>query len=186
MLAFAVSGFTAYTVFAVLPKILTDHAGASIELAAIALTTFSIMGMPMSLVIPNLAVRPGWSGRLIVFAGVSGAVGFLGLAFVPALAPIVWTVLIALNTLTFSMSLALIGARTATHQMATELSGYVNTVGYLIAAIGPVVVGAVHEITDSWFVPLIVLAVFATVLLPAAAVLAKERTIEDELRDAGF
>jgi CP family cyanate transporter-like MFS transporter len=59
-------------------------------------------------------------------------------------------------------------------------------VGYLIAAIGPVVVGAIHELTDSWFVPLIVLAVFATVLLPAAAVLAKERTIEDELRDAGF
>jgi len=186
MLAFAVSGFTAYTVFAVLPKILTDHAGISVELAAIALTTFSIMGMPMSLVIPNLAVRPGWSGRLVVFAAISGAIGFLGLAFAPGLWPLLWTVLIALNTLTFSMSLALIGARTATHQMATELSGYVNTVGYLIAAIGPVVVGAVHEITDSWFVPLIVLAIFATVLLPAAAVLAKERTIEDELRDAGI
>jgi len=186
MLAFAVSGFTAYTVFAVLPKILTDHAGISVELAAIALTTFSIMGMPMSLVIPNLAVRTGWSGRLVVFAAISGAIGFLGLAFAPGLWPLLWTVLIALNTLTFSMSLALIGARTATHQMATELSGYVNTVGYLIAAIGPVVVGAIHEITDSWFVPLIVLAIFATVLLPAAAVLAKERTIEDELRDAGI
>jgi len=186
MLSFAVSGFTAYTVFAVLPKILTDHAGVSVELAAIALTTFSIMGMPMSLVIPNLAVRPGWSGRLVVFAAISGAIGFLGLAFAPGFAPLLWTVLIALNTLTFSMSLALIGARTATHQMATELSGYVNTVGYLIAAIGPVVVGAIHEITDSWFVPLIVLAIFATVLLPAAAVLAKERTIEDELRDVGL
>ena len=181
MLAFAVSGFTAYTVFGVLPAILIDYVGVTAELAAIALTVFSIMGMPMSLIIPNLAVRTGWSGRLIVFAAVSGATGFLGIAFLPGVWTIVWTVLIALNTLTFSMSLALIGARTATHHMATELSGYVNTVGYLIAAAGPIVVGAVHELTDSWFIPLLVLALFATVLLPAGAVLARESTIEEEL-----
>jgi CP family cyanate transporter-like MFS transporter len=181
MLAFAVSGFTAYTVFGVLPKILIDYVGVTAELAAIALTVFSIMGMPMSLIIPNLAVRTGWSGRLIGFAAVSGATGFLGIAFLPGVWTIVWTVLIALNTLTFSMSLALIGARTATHHMATELSGYVNTVGYLIAAAGPIVVGAVHELTDSWFIPLLVLALFATVLLPAGAVLARESTIEAEL-----
>lgn len=181
MLAFAVSGFTAYTVFGVLPAILIDYVGVSAELAAIALTVFSIMGMPMSLIIPNLAVKPGWSGRLIVFAAISGATGFLGIALLPGVWPLLWTVLIALNTLTFSMSLALIGARTATHHMATELSGYVNTVGYLIAAIGPIAVGAVHEITDSWFIPLLVLALFATALLPAGAVLARESTIEEEL-----
>lgn len=180
-LIFAVSGFTAYSIFAVFPQIVIEYVGRSPEEGALALTVFAIMGMPMSLIVPLLAVRRGWSSRLVLFAAASGLVGFLGLAFLSQVSPVVWAVLTALNTLTFSMSLALIGKRTATHQMATELSGYVNTVGYLIASLGPVVVGAVHEIAASWLPSLLVQAVFATVLIPAAWVLGRENTIEAEL-----
>jgi len=94
-------------------------------------------------------------------------------------------VLTGLNTLTFSMSLALIGARTATHQMATELAGFVNTVGYVVAGLGPIVVGALHEITGNWIASLIVLTVFSAAVLPAYWVLGKERTIEFELEEKG-
>lgn len=182
-LTFAVSGFTAYSIFAVLPQIVMEHSGRSAEEAAVALTVFSIMGLPMSLVIPILAVRRGWSFRLVVFAGIVGASGFLGLAFLTSVSPVIWAVLTGLNTLTFSMSLALIGKRTSTHQMATELSGYVNTVGYLVSSLGPVLVGALREIAGSWLPSLLVQAVFALVLLPAAVVLSRENTIEQELAE---
>jgi CP family cyanate transporter-like MFS transporter len=185
MLIFAVSGFTAYTTFGVLPQILRDHVGSSPEQAALALTVFAILGMPMSLVIPNLAVRSGWSGRLILLSATSGLVGWVGLLFIPAIPPVFWAVLTGLNTLTFSMSLALIGARTQTHQMATELSGFVNTVGYLVAGFGPIVVGALHEITGSWVTSLVVLMIFSICVLPAYFVLSKERTIEEELEAKG-
>lgn len=180
---FSVSGISAYSVFALLPPVLIDQAGQSPAEAALALTIFSIMGMPMSLTIPMLAVRQGWPARLVIVAAVSGASGFAGLALVPALAPVLWTVLAALGTLTFSMSLALIGARTHSHQMATTLSGFVNTVGYTVAASGPILTGALYELTGDWRPSLFVLAGLSLVVVPTAAVFARNAFVEDELAE---
>ncbi len=180
-LIFAASGLSAYSVFALLPPVLKDQAGATPAEAALALTLFSIMGLPMSLTIPLLAVRPQWPSRLVIVAAVSSVSGYLGLVFVPALAPLVWTVLAALGTLTFSMSLALIGARTRTPHMATNVSGFVNTVGYLFAGIGPIVTGVLFQLTGRWEPSLLLLAALTALVLPAAWVLAREQIVEDEL-----
>lgn len=180
-LIFAISGLTAYSIFALLPPVLIDQAGATPAEAALALTLFSLTGIPMSLTIPLLAVRKGWPSRLVVLAASSGVSGFLGLALIPQVAPLLWSVLAALGTLSFSMSLALIGARTATHQLATNLSGFVNTVGYLVAGVGPVVTGLLHEITGQWGASLFFLAALSLFSLPAAAVFAREHTVEEEL-----
>lgn len=180
-LIFSISGLTAYSIFALLPPVLIDQAGATPAEAAWALTLFSLTGIPMSLTIPLLAVKRGWPSRLVVLAASSGVSGFLGLALVPQLAPLLWTVLAALGTLSFSMALALIGARTVTHQTGTNLSGFVNTVGYLVAGVGPVVTGLLHELTGQWTASLFVLAALSLLALPASAVFARENTVEAEL-----
>ena len=180
-LIFAASGLSAYSVFALLPPVLIDQAGTTPAEAAVALTLFSIMGLPMSLTIPLLAVRPRWPSRLVVVAAVCSVSGYLGLVLAPATAPLIWTVLAALGTLTFSMSLALIGARTRTPQMATDVSGFVNTVGYLFAGIGPIVTGLLHEVTGLWEPSLLLLAGLTALVLPAYWVLGREQFVEDEL-----
>ena len=180
-LIFAASGLSAYSVFALLPPVLIDQAGVTPAEAAIALTLFSIMGLPMSLTIPLLAVRPKWPSRLVVVAAGSSVSGYLGLVFAPAAAPLVWTVLAALGTLTFSMSLALIGARTRTPHMATDVSGFVNTVGYSFAGIGPIVTGLLRELTGMWEPSLLLLAGLTALVLPAAWILGREELVEDEL-----
>ncbi len=185
MVIFSVSGLMAYSIFALLPQVLIELAGSSVEQAAIAVALFSIMGLPMSLTIPLLAVRRGWAPRLVVLAAASGVSGFAGLAFVAELAPLVWTVLAALGTLSFSMSLTLIGARTLSHTMATHLSGFVNTAGYSVAALGPVLTGLLHEITGSWVPSLLLLALASLAALPTAVVFARENTVEHELDTAG-
>jgi CP family cyanate transporter-like MFS transporter len=181
MFTFAISGLTAYSAFGILPDVLTEHAGISVGYAAVALTVFSVMGVPMSLVIPLLAVRPSWPPRLVFIAGFGGAIGFLGLAFAPAIAPLLWAVLTGLNTLSFSMALALIGARTQHHQMATRLSGYVNTVGYVLASAGPFVAGALHEITGTWIYSMLVLAALCLTVVTTAGTLGARRSVEEEL-----
>ena len=180
-LIFAASGLSAYSIFALLPPVLIDQAGATPVEAALALTLFSIVGLPMSLTIPLLAVRPQWPSRLVIVAAVSSVSGYVGLVFLPILAPLVWTVLAALGTLTFSMSLALIGARTRTPHMATNVSGFVNTVGYLFAGIGPIVTGVLFQLTGRWEPSLLLLATLTALVLPAAWVLAREQIVEDEL-----
>jgi len=55
------------------------------------------------------------------------------------------------------LALALFGLRTRHHEQAAALSGMAQSCGYLIAAAGPIVVGAVHDATSDWTVPLVIL-----------------------------
>lgn len=42
---------------------------------------------------------------------------------------------------------------------ASQLSGMAQSVGYTVAAAGPFAVGALHDLTGTWTVPLVVLVV---------------------------
>ncbi|XVU28909.1 MFS transporter [Actinoplanes sp. CA-054009] len=48
------------------------------------------------------------------------------------------------------LSLSFFGLRTTHHTQAAALSGMAQSVGYLVAAAGPIAVGALHDATGSW------------------------------------
>ncbi|WP_433202194.1 MFS transporter [Dactylosporangium sp. CS-047395] len=48
------------------------------------------------------------------------------------------------------LALSFFGLRTTHHTQAAALSGMAQSVGYLVAAAGPIVVGALHDATGSW------------------------------------
>jgi len=47
--------------------------------------------------------------------------------------------------------------RTADTETATELSGLAQSIGYLLAATGPALFGLLHDISNQWTMPLIML-----------------------------
>lgn len=47
--------------------------------------------------------------------------------------------------------------RTETADEAARLSGMAQSLGYLLAAFGPTLFGFLHDATDSWSIPLIIL-----------------------------
>jgi CP family cyanate transporter-like MFS transporter len=53
------------------------------------------------------------------------------------------------------VALSLVGLRTRTPQEASSLSGMTQGVGYLVAASGPFLAGALHTLTGSWVTPLL-------------------------------
>ena len=181
MSIFAVSGVMAYSWFAVLPPALMELSGRSAEAAALALGLFTIMGFPMSLIVPALAVRKGWSGPLVGASMVANITGLLGLLFAPALAPFLWVTLLALGPLTFSMSLALISHRTRNHLSALILSGFVNKWGYLFAAAAPILVGLGREISGEWTSSILGLLALSLVSIPAMMILSQENNVDKEL-----
>ncbi|MEZ7975670.1 MAG: hypothetical protein QMB81_01130, partial [Pontimonas sp.] len=63
---------------------------------------------------------------------------------------------------------------------ALVLSGYVNKIGYLFSAAGPLVVGFVLKVTDSWTVSVLFLMAVILMEVPAIWVLARERSVDDE------
>jgi len=179
---FAVSGFTAYSMFAVLPAILIDTAGFSRDEAGFALFLWSMMGVPLSLVIPLLAVRPGWPERLAVVAAVMGVSGFGGLLFIPGSFTYLWVVLTGLATIGFAMVLTLIGTRSENHHTAAQLSGLINTVGYFIAGTGPVVVGLLVQFTGQWWPALVLMIAVTSSSALAFPVLRRGATVDEEMR----
>lgn len=59
------------------------------------------------------------------------------------------------------MALTLIGLRSPSPQVAAQLSGMVQTIGYLVGGIaGPLLLGLLHGATDGWTVSLVLLAAF--------------------------
>lgn len=184
MVIFGVSGATAYTAFSLLPLMLSDIGGLGRTEAALALGLFSIMGLPLSLLIPPFAVKPGRAGLLVGVAILTGVVGWSGLLLFPGTLLYLWVTLLAIAPMTFHLSLTLIGQRTKNHFSALQLSGYVNRAGYLFAAVGPLLVGLGYQLTGGWEISIIALIVLSLLQIPAVWVLSRERLVDDELREA--
>jgi len=169
LVTFAASATMAYTSFAWLPKMLVDIAGVTPAAAGVLLSLFGVMGLPASLAVPLLVARWNATRLLIGIAIACGFIGLAGLLFAPAAAPWLWVALFGLAPLLFPLVLVLLGLRTRTHEGAVALSGFVQSIGYGIAALFPLGIGLLHDATDSWTGPLIVLAVVA-----------RPHTVEDE------
>jgi len=89
--------------------------------------------------------------------------GYLGLLVVPA-ASLVWALVTGIGAGTlFFLALAFFSLRAADPRSSASLSGMGQSIGYLFAAIGPVAIGALHDATGGWRVPLAVLATLAAV-----------------------
>jgi MFS transporter, CP family, cyanate transporter len=177
---FAVAGFNAYATFAWLPTILHDIAGTTPAEAGALLSLYAAMGLPAGLLVPVIAARYGKVRLLIAIAIAMFIVGYLGLLLVPTSATWLWVALIGLGPLLFPLTLVLVNLRSRTHSGAVALSGFVQSVGYLIVAIGPLAVGLLHDATGGWTVPLVFLLASVVPAAIAGLVVARPRYFEDE------
>ena len=62
------------------------------------------------------------------------------------------------------------------------LSGFTQSAGYLLAALGPFGVGALYDATGGWTAPLWFLAGLTVPLVATATYVARPMAIEDQLR----
>ncbi|MGC5224098.1 MFS transporter [Micromonospora sp. DT81.3] len=179
---FTTSSITAYTMFAWAPTMLVRVAGVPAREAGALLSLFAIVGLPLSLFVPLLTARLGIVKTIVGVATGGLAAGYLGLIFVPDAAPWLWILLIALSQALFPLALVLVNLRTRSHEASVALSGFVQSVGYAIAAAFPIGIGAVVQATGGWTAPLWMLLCTAPIAALAGLVAARPRAIEQDLR----
>ncbi|MDQ1129621.1 CynX/NimT family MFS transporter [Microbacterium sp. SORGH_AS_0888] len=153
--AFAGQAFSYYAVTAWLPTLLTDRGFGSEASGAIA-AFFQVAGIAGGLLVPVLTTRVSiMSGALAVGLGwLTVPIGFL-------VAPELWWLWCLIGgaaqggglTVVFIMVAALGGGP----REITGRSGIVQGIGYGLAALGPTIVGGVHEWTGDWTLPLLVI-----------------------------
>jgi CP family cyanate transporter-like MFS transporter len=77
----------------------------------------------------------------------------------------------------FGLGLAFIVLRTRSAAAAAQLGGMSQAIGYLIAAVGPVGGGALHQLTGGWTAVLVVLLALASVVGVAGWGAGRNRTL---------
>lgn len=177
---FGVQSMNAYVQFGWLPQIYRD-AGLSATAAGALMATLSGLGIIGGLVMPTVIARSRDLSPLMIGFGVLAAAGYLGLLLAPATVPWLWAVLLGLSGFAFPTAIALIAARTHDPHVTAQLSGFVQPVGYLLAGIGPFVVGAIHEATDGWTVVLVLLMCSGLGITLAGLRVARPVLVDDEV-----
>jgi CP family cyanate transporter-like MFS transporter len=177
---FGAQSMQAYAVFGWLPQIYRD-AGFSAQNAGILLGVATAISIPISFVLPSIAVRRTNQAPLILGLCASYAAGYLGLIVWPSAAAVVWALLIGIGTGMFPLVLTLIGLRARTSDGTAALSGFTQSVGYLLAAVGPFMMGALYGATGGWTVPLVVLIGLLVPQAIAGVMVSKPRFLEDEI-----
>jgi CP family cyanate transporter-like MFS transporter len=180
MLVFALTALNSYAMFAWLPEILLDLTTVSQAQSGALLSLFAFMGLPAALLVPLLAVRLSNVGSLIVAGVVFYLIGYGGLLLAPDAAPWLWVACVGLGPMLFPLALVLINLRTRTHEGSVALSAFVQSFGYALGALGPLLVGVLHDTTGGWTIPLGFLIVSALALTICGIVVARPRFVEDE------
>jgi len=181
-LFFGLQSAQAYAQFGWLPAIYSD-AGLSPAAAGLMLTVATAVGVPAPLVLPAYARRTS-DHRLLVagFCGLTAA-GLCGLLLAPATVPWLWAACLGLGGAAFPWVLAMLALRTRTAEGTAALSGFVQSIGYLLAAVGPLGTGLLHDATGSWTLPVAVLLALTVPMLVTGLRFARPRLLEDELDD---
>lgn len=177
---FGLQSLQAYSIFGWFAQVYRD-AGFSATSAGVLLGVITAMSIPFSFLVPSVAARVQNQRWLVV--GLIGCypIGYLGLIFAPVAGAWVWAVAVGIGACTFPLILTLIGLRARTGAGTAALSGFTQSVGYLMAAIGPFGVGLLYDVTGGWTVPLTALLVLAVPQLLVGLVVSRPAYIEDQL-----
>ena len=156
-LFFALQSGGFYATLAWLPSIFRSH-GVSEAHAGLLLSLTMVVGLITGLTVPGLATRAKDQRLLVAASCALTAVGLIGILAAPMSAPYVWAVLLGLGqNASFPLALMLIVLRGGSVAATEGLSTLAQSVGYALAALAPLAVGALHGWTQSWTPALILL-----------------------------
>lgn len=166
-----------YCLAAWLPTVLQDW-GMSADRSGWMLSFIQMSQLPIMLIGPILAARMKDQLTLVWITFVLLILGLGGIIFgrTTFIIPSVISIGIALG-LAFTLAMMFMVLRTKTTSESAELSGMSQTVGYIIAACGPPVFGALFSLTGNWYVPLGLLIATSVVLCVVGLNSARNRYI---------
>lgn len=160
--------FLFYCTITWLPDIFHSQ-GINITTAGLLLAVMQFAGLPATFFTPILAEKLENQRSIVFFVGLLYIVGLLGLFLSKTVLAATITVLIIgfAQGACISLSLALLNLRAKTASEAASLSGMAQSVGYLLAAVGPIMIGSLFDKTATWMLPIITFVVVACFMMTA-------------------
>ncbi|WP_024803241.1 MFS transporter [Nocardia sp. BMG51109] len=146
-----------YATISWLPSILRDN-GVSARDAGIYLFGFQLLGLLALNGVPLLRRAVVGPRLLAVAASLLDAAGFLLLAVAPGFAPVAVFAIGLGAGICLVLALSFQSERAADEAQAAALAGMAQGIGYLVAAVGPLLLGLLHSAIGGWTAALTTLA----------------------------
>ncbi|KAB2495338.1 CynX/NimT family MFS transporter [Priestia endophytica] len=168
-----------YTIIAWMPDILKEQ-GLTSDDAGWTLSFMQLAIIPFTFLIPIIAGKLNNQRGLVTISGVLLCIGIIGILY----GPLSFIKLFIISSgigigSAFSLAMMFFTLRTSNAKEAAELSGMAQSLGYLLAALGPFLFGLLHDVTHGWTIPLFLLLFFSLLLFLCGMGAGKNRVIEN-------
>ena len=167
-----------------LPTILRE-AGTDPVTAGNQLALLVLIGLPTGLFVPPLAARFTSQVGLCVTFVVIFAVGLVGIysfaiyGLWPA-ATWLWVFLLGIGLgSSFPLALTLVLLRSGSPETSRDLGSFMQGGGYIISATGPLVMGFLRDVTNSWSAAFIALGIALLIQLISGVIVSRPVTIHE-------
>lgn len=180
-LFFGLQSLHAFVQMGWLAQIFRDY-GVSQNYAGMLAGLMQLLSIPGAMLAPALLGKAKNPRLLVAGTAAIAAPAYLGMLLAPASVPWLWVILFALANTTFPMALTLIGWSGRSGDTTALLSSFVQSFGFLIASLGPLLVGILLQATTGWTVPLIFCLVLVIPFAIAGYIAAAPGYVDDQLK----
>jgi CP family cyanate transporter-like MFS transporter len=182
-LFFAVQSMTFYCGLTWLPTILRANGWSAGTAGTLQAVANGISFVPAFL-LPILAARRRTQTGILATLVAGAVVGAVGLLAAPGVAPL-WMVILGLaQGGALGLGLILPVLRGGDVRTVAALTGMTLSVGYLIAAGGPWLLGLARDVSGGWTVPLVLLIGMSALQLPVGLAATRDRSLAAETASA--
>ncbi|MFL6142514.1 MAG: MFS transporter [Labedaea sp.] len=165
-----------YVAISWLPTILHSH-GLSPTVAGAYVALMQLTGLFASAATPAIVRRLPDQRLFASAAAVLGVLSYLGFVVAPELS-LLWTATVGVSQgVGITLALSFFALRAHDARQAAALSGMGQSLGYLLAALGPLLFGILHDATNSWSPPLLILAGLITAQAVVALAAGRSRHV---------
>lgn len=146
---------TFYIVLAWLPTIFQE-AGLPADQAGYLLGLTNLAQVAATLTVPPHAGRARSQVPHVAAAAVLTIAGYAGVLLAPTTLPWLWMIVLGLGQgASIALALLIITLRAPDASSVTALSAVAQSFGYALAALGPVLIGVLRQVSGGWTVPLL-------------------------------
>ena len=178
---FGLQSLQAYSIFGWFAQLWRDN-GYSAGDAGLLVGIVAGVSIPLSVWLPRLAARRQNQVGLILAVLGCYLVGYALLLVDAHTLAIPAALFVGVGCCVFPVALTLIGLRAHTPDGTAALSGFTQSLGYLMAALGPFLTGTLYDATGHWVVPIWLLLALVVPLMVVGAYAGRPAYLEDQLR----
>lgn len=163
-----------YMMAAWLPTIVADK-GIGQQAAGYIAMAFQVTAIPINFLVPVIAGKMRDHRLLILGSALMGLTGLTGLMKLEGFEMLCLSaglVTVCLGGI-FSLSLTMFSLKSRSSEEAVFLSGFAQSFGYVMAAIGPFLAGFLYDLQGAWGLPIVMASAFLTISAVSGMIVGK-------------